>query len=172
METEDEEPDSVSPLLERGNFYRRGTLIHKLLQFLPQNTGDAEKATDIFLQKNASDFSPQHLAQIKNEVLNLINNPDYAQLFGAEAQSEVPIVGEVEGKMISAQLDKLLILPDKIMIVDFKTNRPPAHSVADTPPSYIRQLALYAELIRRIYTDLPVETYILWTNEARLMRVA
>lgn len=172
LETDDEEPDSVSPLLERGNFYRRGTLIHKLLQFLPQNTGDAEKATDIFLQKNASDFSPQHLAQIKNEVLNLINNPDYAQLFGAEAQSEVPIVGEVEGKMISAQLDKLLILPDKIMILDFKTNRPPAHSVADTPPSYIRQLALYAELIRRIYTDLPVETYILWTNEARLMRVA
>lgn len=172
LETDDEEPDSVSPLREKGNFYRRGTLIHKLLQFLPQNSGDAENATDIFLQKNAFDFSPQQLAQIKTEVLSLLNNPKYAPLFGAEAQSEVPIVGEVEGKMISAQLDKLLVLPDKIMIVDFKTNRPPAHSIADTPPSYIRQLALYAELIRRIYPNLPIETYILWTNEARLMRVA
>ena len=58
------------------------------------------------------------------------------------------------------------------MIVDFKTNRPPAQNVADTPPAYIRQLALYAELISRIYPNLPIETYILWTNEARLMRVA
>ncbi|MCQ2734452.1 MAG: double-strand break repair helicase AddA [Alphaproteobacteria bacterium] len=172
LETEDEEPDSVSPLRENGNFYRRGTLIHKLLQFLPQNTGNLDMATDIFLQKNASDFSPYQLMQIKNEVLTLINNPDYAPLFGSEAQSEVPVIGEIEGKMVSAQLDKLLVLPDKIMIVDFKTNRPPAQTVEDTPLSYIRQLSLYAELIRRIYPNLPIETYILWTNEARLMRVS
>ena len=172
LETDDDEPDSVSPLSEKGDFYRRGTIIHKLLQFLPQNSDNPEKATDIFLQKNAADFTPRQTEQIKTEVMALLHDPNFAPLFGKDAQSEVPIVGEVNGKMISAQLDKLLVLPDKVIIVDFKTNRPPAQSVADTPPAYIRQLEIYAELIRRIYPDLPVETYILWTNEARLMRVA
>ncbi len=171
--TEDkDEPDSVSPLQDAGNFYRRGTIIHKLLQFLPQNTGDKEQTIDIFLQKNAHDFSKEQCAKIKSEVMALLNNPEFTDLFGEKAQAEVPIVGEVDGIMISAQLDKLLVLPDKVMIVDFKTNQPPAKDVASTSPNYIRQLGLYAKLLQRIYPNLPVETYILWTNEARLMRVA
>ena len=169
---DEDEPDSVSPLQDTGNFYRRGTIIHKLLQFLPQNQGNKAVAIDIFLQKNAYDFSPEQRAKIKSEVLTLLNNPEFADLFGEKAQAEVPIVGEVDGKMISAQLDKLLVLPDKIMIVDFKTNQPPAKDVASTSPNYIRQLDLYAKLLQRIYPNLPIETYILWTNEARLMRVA
>lgn len=171
--TDDEdEPDSVSPLEDSGNFYHRGTIIHKLLQFLPQNKGNKERAIDIFLQKNAHDFSEYQRAKIKSEVLSLLSNPEFADLFGEKAQAEVPIVGEVDGKMISAQLDKLLVLPDKVKIVDFKTNQPPAKDVASTSPNYIRQLGLYAKLLQRIYPNLPIETYILWTNEARLMRVA
>ena len=172
IEDDEDEPDSVSPLQEAGNFYRRGTIIHKLLQFLPQKKENEEYAIEVFLQKNAPDFTEYQRLKIKKEVLNLLNNPEFAELFGEKAQAEVPIVGEVDGKMISAQLDKLLVLPDKVMIVDFKTNQPPAKDLASTSPSYIKQLDLYAKLLQRIYPDLPVETYILWTNEARLMRVA
>jgi ATP-dependent exoDNAse (exonuclease V) beta subunit len=57
------------------------------------------------------------------------------------------------------------------MIVDFKTNRPAAQDVAHTPAVYLSQLSDYAELIERIYPNHAVEAYILWTNEARLMRI-
>ena len=171
-EESDEEPDSASPLIDNGKFYRRGTLIHRLLQFLPQNSGNREDAIDTFLQQNSENFSLQECKQIKTEVLQLLKNPEFAEIFGADSQAEVPIMGEVDGKILSAQIDRLIILPDKIKIVDFKTNRPPAKTVAETPPQYIKQLEAYAKLARKIYPQKQIETYILWTNETRLMKVA
>jgi ATP-dependent helicase/nuclease subunit A len=165
-------PDSASPLTDNQRFYRRGTLIHRLLQFLPQNSGDKEKSIDLFLQKYADDFAAEECAQIKDEVLRLINAPEFADIFGEYSRAEVPVMGAVGNKIISAQIDRLVVLPDKIKIVDFKTNRPPAKDVAHTSPQYINQLAAYAELMRQIYPNKPIETYILWTNETRLMQVA
>ena len=168
----DDEVDSVSPLADSGNLYRRGTLIHRMLQFLPQNEENREKAVDVFLQKNSEGFSAEDCRQIRSEVLALINNPEFAEIFGQYSQAEVPVMGEVGGKIISAQIDRLIIMPDKIKIVDFKTNRPPAQTIAETPPQYIRQLNAYAELMHQVYPQKTVETYILWTNEARLMKVS
>lgn len=171
-EETDEEPDSASPLADNEKFYRRGTLIHRLLQFLPRNSGNQEDAVDIYLQKYATAFSVAECQQIKSEVMRLINNAEFTDIFGSYSRAEVPIMGTVGGKIISAQVDRLVVLPDKIKIVDFKTNRPAARSVAETPPQYLNQLKTYAELVALIYPDKPIETYILWTNETRLMRIA
>ncbi len=170
-EETDEEADSASPLADNERFYRRGTLIHRLLQFLPQNVGNREKAVDMFLSQYAIGFSPRECQQIKTEVLNLINNPQFADIFGAYSRSEVPIMGAVDNRIISAQIDRLVVMPDKIMIVDFKTNRPACPDAAHTPPVYLNQLKTYAELASRIYPHKPIETYILWTNEMRLMEI-
>ena len=172
FEEEAQQPDSVSPLVSNGMYYRRGTLIHRLLQCLPADSQHNDTIISEYLQKNAADFSPSDCEQIKKEVLNLLNNPEFADIFGEDSHPEVPIVGEVGGKIVSAQLDRLIVLPDKIKIVDFKTNRPPARDVEHTPPQYLNQLAMYAQLLQKIYPQKPVETYILWTNETRLMRVA
>lgn len=169
---DDEEPDSVSPLSEEGNFYRRGTLIHKLLQFLSVSTAEKEDVIEEFLNKNAGDFSVNQREQIKKEVTVLVENPEFKELFGEDSRSEVPIIGEVDGKIISAQVDKLLVLPEKVIIVDFKTNRPAAENQADTPEAYIKQLRAYKSLLRKIYPQKSIETYILWTNTAKLMKVS
>lgn len=168
---DEEEADSSSPLAEDGDFYRRGTLIHRLLQFLPQASEEQENVIDEFLRKNAADFSPAQQFQIKKEVLALLKNPEFSDIFGCCSQAEVPVIGEVGGKIISAQIDRLVLLPHKIMIVDFKTNRPAARTLEQVPVAYISQLNNYAELLKRIYPQKDVESYILWTNEARLMRV-
>ena len=97
-----------------------------------------------------------------------MNNPEFADIFGENSRAEVPVMGEVNGKIISAQLDRLIILPDKIKIVDFKTNR----RIDEIPPAYINQLNVYAELMKKIYPELPVETYILWTNKLKLNRIS
>lgn len=169
---EEKDEDSVSPLKENGNFYRRGTLIHKLLQFLPQSRENRENILDEYLNKNAEGFDKGQILQIKHEVTALLGNPEFSEIFGENSKAEVPIIGEVGGEIISAQLDRLIILPQKIMIVDFKTNRPAAKDLASTSPSYIKQLGKYAELLCKIYPEKKIETYILWTNETRLMRVS
>jgi ATP-dependent helicase/nuclease subunit A len=171
-EEEGEKPDSISPLKNNGFYYKRGILIHRLLQFLPPDAKDKEAIIDVYLQKNAEDFTPEDCAKIKKEVLDLLNAAEFADIFGTDSRAEVPVVGAVGKKIISAQIDRLVVLPDKIKIVDFKTNQPPAKDVAHTAKQYIRQLAAYAELMQKVYPDKPIETYILWTNETRLMRVA
>lgn len=164
--------DSSSPLAENGNFYLRGSIIHKLLQFLPPNKQNNENLIEEYLNKNAEELADFQRKQIKKEVFALLNSDEFSEILGKNSRSEVPIMGEVDGKIISAQLDRLVILPDKIMIVDFKTNRPAAQTLGDTPEIYVNQLLMYAKLLRKIYQDKSVETYILWTNEARLMRVS
>lgn len=168
---DEDELDSVSPLAETGNYYRRGTIIHKLLQFLPQTSGDKAVVAAEFLAHHAPDMTISQHKQIINEVLNLLNISEYADIFGASSRAEVPVMGVVDGKIISAQLDRLVILPNKVIIVDFKTNRPAAPTLETTPSAYIKQLTAYVELVRHIYPNLPVEAYILWTNVPRLMRV-
>ena len=172
MEDADEEPDSVSPLADGVNYYRRGSLIHKILQFLPADNSDKAYVIDEYMSKNAPDFSDSDKEQIKNEILNLLAKEEYASIFGTDSRAEVPVFGEAEGKIISAQIDRLVVQEDKITIVDFKTNRPAGKNLAETPDAYKKQLNVYKTLIEKIYPNRNVETYILWTNEARLMRVS
>lgn len=164
LDSDDE--DSVSPLADNGNFYKRGTVIHKMLQFLPQTDENRAQIMQRYLEE--SGFSYMEAEQIADEVSKVLNNPAFSDIFGKNSRAEVPIMGEIEGKIISAQIDRLIIFPDKIKIVDFKTNR----RVDEIPPSYINQLNVYAQLISKIYPNKQVETYILWTNSLKLTRIS
>lgn len=168
---DEDETDSTSPLEAKGQYYRRGKLIHKLLQYLPQTKGDKKIVMKEFLDRYAADMENFEQQQIICEISKLLEDERYADVFGDKAFAEVPIMGEVNGKIISAQLDRLVILEDKVMIVDFKTNRPAAASLQTTPAVYIKQLEAYAELVRRIYPQHKTEAYILWTNIPQMMRV-
>lgn len=80
-------------------------------------------------------------------------------------------MGEVAGRIVSGQIDRLAVLPDKVMIVDFKTNRPAAQTREQVPESYVRQLAAYRALVEKVYPGREVQTYILWTNTAVMMPI-
>ena len=101
----------------------------------------------------------------------MINHKEFGKVFGANSKAEVPIMGEVDGKIISGQIDRLVILPDQIAIIDYKTNRPAAKTLTDVPLSYYKQLRAYKALIAKIYPDKEIKTYILWTNTAHLMEI-
>lgn len=171
-EDNDEEPDSSSPLDDETNYYRRGILIHKILQFLPADNTDKEQIIDEYMLKNATEYSISEQKRIKEEIVNLLAKEEYATLFGADSRAEVSVFGEVDGKIISARIDRLVVQKDKIIIVDFKTNRPAKKTLEETPEVYKKQLKTYEALLHQIYPHHQIESYILWTNEARLMRVS
>ncbi len=170
---DDEDFVASSPLNEKHpEFYRRGSLIHKMLQLLPEVAKEEQrqKASE-YVNRHATYLSEREQKQVIEEVVCLINDDNFAPLFGARAKSEVPIMGEVNGQIISGQIDRLAVLEDKVMIVDFKTNRPAAKSLADVPNIYIKQLRAYKSLVERIYKNKTVEMYILWTNTANIMKI-
>lgn len=170
---DEEEVALTSPIGESGNNrYRRGQIIHKLLQFLPDVKSD-NKAQIIkdFLQKDAYGLNEYEAERIQKEVLTLLENEKFAAVFGEASKAEVPIMGVVDGRIISAQIDRLVVEKDRVLIVDFKTNRPAAESVDEVPVVYIKQLRAYRDLLTKIYMGKKIETAILWTDTATLMEI-
>ncbi len=170
---EDDEPAVFSPVNSSDeNRFRRGILIHKLLQFLPDvRSSDKGRIIDEFLTVNAPDVSEEEVFRVKKEVLSLIENPEFTKIFGPLSKAEVPIMGLADGKIISGQIDRLAVDGDNVLIVDFKTNRPAARTAADVPSVYVKQLRAYKQLVEKIYPQHHVRSYILWTDTANLMPV-
>lgn len=167
---EDNDEIVASPLEDTGKFYKRGTAIHKLLQFIcTVDKTEREKAALLFINKHLPEFSLRDKTSIVKEVLELCLK--YSELFSINSLAEVPIIGEVDGKIFSAKVDRLVVLENKVMIVDYKTNRPAAKCLEDIPSIYLKQLKIYQSLLEKIYPDKDIETYLLWTNTCHMMKV-
>ncbi len=165
----DEEPAVVSPLTIRddSHFFKRGSIIHKLLQIIPDILAENRRSFIAeFLKHKAPEFDAE---EITAEVMNLLDNNEFGGVFGANSKAEVPIMGEINGKIVSGQIDRLIINQDNIIVVDFKTNRRPPQNAADIPEVYRSQLGAYKALLQKIYPDKEVKTFILWTNTAQIM---
>ena len=171
MEDDDETP-VASPLEDDGTAYRRGTLIHRLLQLLGCGLSVGEQADFVkkYLQKE-KDLSLKAKESIEKEVLDLLSSKEFAFIFDGDSRAEVPIMGEVDGKIISGQIDRLIVKDDKVYVIDFKTNRPAVLDREKVYPQYVTQLDIYKKLLGRIYPSKQIETYILWTNVLKLMKI-
>jgi hypothetical protein len=95
----------------------------------------------------------------------------FAPLFSQNSVAEVSLMGVVGEHIISGQIDRLVVCDDKVMIVDYKTNRPAAKNIDDVPSAYIKQMKSYKELVQQIYQNKKIEAYILWTNTADIMKL-
>ena len=158
----------------------RGTLVHRLLQSLPDLPPDRRsQAAAGYLARNAPDddgWSKDHRDAIAALVLALIGNINFAAVFAPGSRAEVSIVGWLDrsGKRlsVSGQIDRLVVTPDEILIIDYKTNHNPPRGDASAPESYVRQLALYRALLARLYPGRPIRAALLWTETPEMMEIS
>ena len=99
----------------------------------------------------------------------VINDPEFSAIFGLGSMAEVPISGVIEGRVLSGQIDRLLIGEDEILIVDYKTNRPSPREIEKVPAIYIRQMSLYRRSMAEMYPEKAVKCALLWTEGPHLM---
>ena len=167
------EPAALSPLhAQENDRFRRGNLTHRLLQFLPDLKPDIrEKAAQDFAARYGHELSETVRKSVASETMSILNNPEFAALFGAASRAEVPITGLIDGKLVSGQIDRLLITDKDVHIIDYKTNRPPPHDEKDVPEMYRAQLKAYRDTLTKIYPNHAVHTYLLWTDGPRLMEI-
>lgn len=167
-------PPALSPLargLRRADAavrFGRGLLIHKLLERLPAVTSaDRRRVGAAFLDR-AADLPPSERDRLLAAVTDLLDAPVFGAVFAPETLAEAPIAGEIGGRRYAGVIDRLALGPDRALIVDFKTNRPPPQGPDGTPPAYLRQMALYRALARQAFPNRTVATAILWTEAPRL----
>ena len=68
-------------------------------------------------------------------------------------------------------VDRLVIEPDRVLAVDFKTNAVIPESADACPDGLLRQMGAYADALSQVYPDREVATAILWTRTAELMHL-
>jgi ATP-dependent helicase/nuclease subunit A len=156
----------------------RGTLVHRLLQSLPDIAAERRREAALgFMARNASDWSEADRTALADKVLALITDPRFAPVFAAGSRAEVAIVGRLErpGRspaLVSGQIDRLVVGPAEVLIVDFKTNQARPNSAAEAPAAYIRQLALYRAVLARLYPQKVVRAALLWTEALEYMEIS
>ena len=157
----------------RARALQRGVLVHRLLQSLPDLAAERRRELALnYLARNAEAWSAAEREQLADKVLALISEPRFAAVFAPGSRAEVPIVGRHEGRLVSGQIDRLVVTPAEILVVDYKTNHAPPAAAAEAPQGYVRQLALYRAVLTRLYPQRPVKAALLWTETADLMEIS
>jgi len=155
--------------------FRRGDLIHRLLQLLP-DLPQAERAggAAAILAREADLIDAQR-AEMAEAALSVLNDARFAEVFGPGSRGEIAVAGTAAalppGLRISGRIDRLVVLPDRVLVVDFKTNRPSPDRIEDADPAYLRQMALYSAVLADIFPGRRVEAAIVWTDGPKLMPV-
>jgi len=174
------EPGAVSPsgLADTGRFLR-GTLTHALLEHLPSfEKGTWAKAAKAFLAERGRGLPERTLRSIAREVQAVLADPAFAPVFGPESQAEVPLVaviprpaGSGPPLRLTGQIDRLAVLGDAVLIVDYKSNRVAAATLEQVAPVYLYQLAAYRMAVAEILPGKSVRAALLWTQGPRLMEI-
>jgi ATP-dependent helicase/nuclease subunit A len=156
---------------------QRGTLVHRLLQSLPDLATERRRDAALrYLARNVSDWTGGDREALAEAVLALIGDSRFAAVFTAGSRAEVAIAGRLEWPqrspaLVSGQIDRLVVTPSEVLIVDYKTNRAPPAVATDAPPGYVRQLAVYRAVLQKLYPQRPVRAALLWTETPELMEI-
>jgi ATP-dependent helicase/nuclease subunit A len=143
-----------------------GTLVHLLLEYFPQATKAARPALAAKLLSDTPEGET-----IAREAMDLLDNPALDFVFGPCSFAEVSITASVDGFPILGKIDRLVVMPDYILAVDFKSNRLQPALAKDVPLGILAQMRAYALALAKIYPNLPIRTAILWTKTGQLMKI-
>jgi len=159
------------PLLQANARFRRGRIVHRLLQSLPAAAPDRRaEAMARYLALPGLALSMEEREAIAAETVAVLDDPAFAPIFAAHGLAEVPITGVVGATVVSGQVDRLLVETHEVLVVDFKSDRDPPDD-GSTPESYVRQMAAYRAVLRGVYPSRAIRCALLWTAVPRLVEI-
>jgi ATP-dependent helicase/nuclease subunit A len=162
--------------LSANHRFARGRLVHALLQHLPEIAPEnQERAAGAFISARGADLAQALQEEILAETLAIVRDPRFAPLFQPGSLAEAPVVAKIgegeDGYELEGQIDRLAILENELLILDYKTNRPPPKAVEEVAPAYIDQLASYRLALKRLFPGRRLRAALLWTDGPNLMEI-
>ena len=147
---------------------QRGTWLHALFERLPAVAPEARRQVGLSWLESQQAPEPEALI---TAALAVISDPDLAHVFAPDALAEAPLAGVVDGQVIAGIVDRLLVTPEAITVVDFKTGRHvPSHAGA-VPNYYKAQMGAYAAVLQGIFPGRQVRAVLLYTAGPSLIEL-
>lgn len=157
----------------------RGIAIHRILQLLSCR-GDMEHAS--LLQTIAAELaipaSDNDLREWLHEARRVVEHDTFSHIFSpreaTQYHCEVPLLyRNASGDTVHGIIDRLVITPTAILIIDYKTHRiATPRQIPLLAESYREQLRLYAEGIRQLWPEKVVRTFLLFTSAFELFELS
>ena len=141
----------------------RGTALHLLLEHLPEMP---EAEWDSRAEQITRHEDWQALLMEARQVLSA---PGCTEVFATDALAEVAISADLGAARMHGVIDRLVVTPERVLAVDFKSNAVVPSAPEACPEGLLRQMGAYDAALRQIYPDHRIETAILWTRTATLM---
>lgn len=163
--------EKAIPPLDATDRFLRGTLIHVLLEILPERPADRRRQDALAWLSRQPGLRPDQETDVLETAMKVLEDPTFAALFGPGSRAEAALVGvssALPGLDVTGKVDRLVVTEDEILVVDFKSNRTVPVRIEDADPAYIGQLAVYVALLRDIWPDRHVRAGLLWTEIPRL----
>jgi ATP-dependent helicase/nuclease subunit A len=162
---------ALSPLARAGGLgrFRRGVLVHRLLQLLPGHAPQSRRAAGQRLLEKEVDLPPAVAEEIIEAVLGVVEDRRFQEVFQEGSRAEAALAGTVPGLgAVSGRVDRLLVAQDRVLVVDFKSNRPSPDRAEDVEEGYLAQMAVYVALLRQVFPGRAVEAALVWTDGPKL----
>ncbi|MEP3329635.1 double-strand break repair helicase AddA [Sedimentitalea sp.] len=144
----------------------RGAQVHLLLEHLPEVPQPGWNETAFAILRG---LDSQEIAPLLAEARTVLKAPELIEVFARDTLAEVPVTAEIRGRRFHGTIDRLIVGPDTVRAIDFKTNATVPDTPESCPEGLLRQMGAYAEMLGQIYPDHRIETAILWTRTATLM---
>ena len=174
---EDVAAPATSPLVKVAGLgrFRRGDLIHRLLQILPDLPPPERADAARRVLSRERDLTDDQRAEMTAAALGVLNDRRFSEVFGPGSRAEVSVPGTARGLppglAISGRIDRLVVLQDRVLVADFKTNRPSPGRIEDADLAYLRQMAIYAAVLEDVFEGRRIEPALVWTDGPKLMAV-
>jgi len=150
----------------------RGTLIHQLLERLADVAFEERHATALrWLERSAGVVSAERREEIAGTVCAVLSDGRFGALFGTGSLAEAPLAASLpDGRVVAGTVDRLLIEPNRVSVIDFKTGRVP-ESDGMIPASHRAQMIAYTEALKVIFPERDVRAALLYTGGPRLFEL-
>ena len=148
------ELEVTSPLeYEKIDKYKKGKIVHTLLQFLPDlPPNKREKTAKKYLEQRVLSLDKKARDDLLRKTLEVINHPDLSFAFDQTAIAEAPIYGTVKNIGVTAQIDRLLVKEDRVIIIDYKSNVEIPQNPLRVPKMY---LIIFVESLQTYFAARP-----------------
>jgi ATP-dependent helicase/nuclease subunit A len=164
-------PPAFSPL-GAGRF-RRGLVVHALLARLPDITPEKRHAVALAFVRASGLKQPEKLVE---ETLAVLDDPAFAAAFAPGSQAEAGLLAELPelgvGARVNGRIDRLAVTDKEVLILDYKTNRPPPAREADVPAVYLAQMALYRAAAAKVFQGRRIACGLIFTDGPRLLQLS